>query len=63
MQNQSNTTFILSTLLVFVIFVLTVVSVDKKIANLQTQVDELKIIVDQKFLPAMIFDKEDFNVR
>lgn len=26
--------------------------------NLQTQIDELKIIVDQKFLPALILDKE-----
>ena len=31
--------------------------------ELQTQIDELKIVVDQKFLPAMIFDKSDFNVR
>ncbi len=34
-----------------------------KVKNLQTQIDELKIIVDQKFLPAMIFDKNDFEVR
>ena len=31
--------------------------------KLQTQIDELRIIVDQKFLPAMIFDKENLMVR
>jgi len=31
--------------------------------ELQTQIDELKIVVDQKFLPAMIFDKENLHVR
>lgn len=35
-------------------------AVNKK---LQTQIDELRIIVNQKFLPAMIFDKNDFSVR
>jgi len=34
-----------------------------KIKNLQTQIDELKIVVDQKFLPAMIFNKDDFQIR
>ncbi len=34
-----------------------------EIKNLQTQVDELKIIVDQKFLPALIFDKNNFMPR
>lgn len=35
----------------------------RRIVNLQTQVDELRIVVNQKFLPAMIFNKEDFNIR
>lgn len=35
----------------------------RRIVNLQTQVDELRIIVNQKFLPAMIFDREDINIR
>ena len=35
----------------------------REIKNLQTQVDELKIVVDQKFLPAMIFNENDFQVR
>ena len=63
MQNQSSTPFILSTISVFVVLVLAVILTDKKITNLQTQIDELKIIVDQKFLPAMIFDKYNLEVR
>ena len=35
----------------------------REIRNLQIQIDELKIVVDQKFLPAMILDRKDFNVR
>jgi hypothetical protein len=31
--------------------------------DLQTQVKELEIIVNQKFLPALIFDKTDFELR
>ena len=42
-------------LLVMILFV--------EIKDLQTQVKELEIIVNQKFLPAMIFDKTDFDVR
>lgn len=33
----------------------------RDLKNLQTQIDELKIIVDQKFLPAMIL--EDISIR
>ena len=33
----------------------------KETKNLQTQIDELRIIVNQKFLPAMIL--EDINIR
>ena len=32
-----------------------------KVKSLQTQIDELKIVVDQKFLPAMILD--DITIR
>jgi hypothetical protein len=35
----------------------------REIKNLQTQVDELTIIVNQRFLPALIFDNEDFQIR
>jgi hypothetical protein len=34
-----------------------------KLVELQTQIDELKIIVDQKFLPALMLDKEVFHIR
>jgi len=34
-----------------------------RIKNLQTQVDELRIIVNQKTLPALMLDKTVFNVR
>ena len=34
-----------------------------EVKDLQTQIDELKIVVDQKFLPAMIFNRDEFNVR
>jgi len=39
------------------------VAQQKRINELQIQLDELKIVADQKFLPAMIFDKTDFYVR
>jgi deoxyadenosine/deoxycytidine kinase len=35
----------------------------KKLVELQTQIDELRIIVDQKFLTSMIFDKENLMLR
>ena len=35
----------------------------RRIKDLQTQVDELRIIVNQKTLPALILDKAVFNVR
>ena len=35
----------------------------RRIKDLQTQVDELRIIVNQKTLPALMLDKTVFNVR
>jgi hypothetical protein len=35
----------------------------RRIKDLQTQVDELTIVVSQRFLPAMIFDKHNLTVR
>jgi len=35
----------------------------RRIKNLQTQVDELRIIVNEKFLSSMIFDKYNLTVR
>lgn len=35
----------------------------RRIKNLQTQVDELRIIVNQKSLPALILDTHNLTVR
>ena len=35
----------------------------RRIKDLQTQVDELRIIVDEKFLSSMILDKYNLTVR
>jgi hypothetical protein len=35
----------------------------RRIKDLQTQVDELRIVVNERFLPAMIFDKYNLTVR
>ena len=47
--------------LVFQTFVSEIQS--RRIKNLQVQIDELRIIVNQRFLPAMIFDKENLELR
>lgn len=39
------------------------VAQQKRINELQTQLDELKLVVDHKFLPALILDKEAFQIR
>ena len=48
--------------LILLLFVLQGLQIVKN-RELQAQIDELKIIVNERFLPAMIFDKKDFNVR
>jgi hypothetical protein len=35
----------------------------RRIKDLQTQVDELRIIFNQKTLPALMLDKAVFNIR
>lgn len=35
----------------------------RRIKHLQTQVDELTIVVNQRFLPAMILDTHNLTVR
>jgi hypothetical protein len=35
----------------------------RRIKSLQTQVDEIRIIVNEKFLSSMIFDKYNLTVR
>jgi len=39
------------------------VAQQKRINELQVQIDELRIVVDHKVLPAMILDKTVFGVR
>ena len=65
MQKNINMKFDLDIMYAFVLCILVVVFTlqSRDIKNLQTQIDELKIIVDQKFLPAMILDRENFTVR
>jgi hypothetical protein len=48
--------------LILLLFTMDVMQIFKN-RNLQTQIDELSIIVNEKFLPALILDKTDFNVR
>ena len=35
----------------------------RRIKNLQVQIDELRIIANERFLPAMIFDKHNLIAR
>ena len=53
---------IITLCLILLLFMLEGLQIFKN-RNLQTQIDELKIIVNERFLPAMIFNKNDFNVR
>lgn len=65
MLKNINMKFDLDIIYAFVLCMLIVIFTfqSSEIKKLQTQVDELKIIVDQRFLPAMILDREDFTVR
>ena len=53
---------IITLCLILLLFMLEGLQIFKN-RELQTQIDELKIIVNECFLPAMILDKNDFNVR
>lgn len=53
---MKTTDILIFTLIFTLIFFLDVAQV-KRNRELQTQIDELKIVVDQKFLPAMILDQ------
>jgi hypothetical protein len=57
--------FDLDIMYAFVLCMLVVVFVlqSREIKTLQTQIDELRIIVDQKYLPALIFDKYNLMLR
>jgi hypothetical protein len=41
----------------FMICLLAIVSVNKESQNLQTQIDELRVLFNQKFLQEMVVDK------
>lgn len=47
--------------LIALVLMLASLAQSKKIKELETRIDELAIVVDQKFLPAMILD--ELNVR
>ena len=57
-----NTREIITLCLILLLFVMDGLQILKN-RELQTQIDELKIIVNERFLPAMILDKNYFNVR
>lgn len=65
MLKSINMKFDLDIMYAFVLCMLVIIFTlqAREIKNLQTQISELKIVVDQKFLPAMILDREDFTVR
>jgi len=48
--------------LILTLFTIDVIQIFKN-RNLQTQIDELRIIVNQKTLPALMLDKTVFNIR
>lgn len=53
---------IITLCLILLLFMLEGLQIFKN-RELQTQIDELKIIVNERFLPAMILDRENFKVR
>lgn len=53
---------IITLCLILLLFVLQGLQILKN-RELQAQIDELKIVVNERFLPAMILDREDFNIR
>jgi len=65
MLKNINMKFDLDIMYAFVLCMLVVVFVlqSREIKTLQTQIDELRIIVDQKYLPALIFDKYNLMLR
>ena len=48
--------------LILLLFTIDVTQIFKN-RNLQTQIDELRIIVNERFLSAMILDKHNLTVR
>jgi hypothetical protein len=57
MKDNMNIYFAFIMSLGFMICLLAIVSVNKKNQNLQTQVDELRLLFNQKFLQEMVTDE------
>lgn len=57
MKDNTNIYFAFIMSLGFMICLLAIVSVNKKNQNLQTQIDELRLVFNQKFLEEMVVNK------
>jgi hypothetical protein len=57
MKDNINIYFAFIMSLGFMICLLAIISVNKENQNLQTQIDELRLLFNQKFLQEMIIDK------
>ena len=57
MKDNMNIYFAFIMSLGFMICLLAIVSVNKESQNLQTQIDELRVLFNQKFLQEMVVDK------
>lgn len=57
MKDNMNIYFAFIMSLGFMICLLAIVSVDKENQNLQTQVDELRLLFNEKFLQEMVVNK------
>ena len=61
MKDNMNIYFAFIMSLGFMICLLAIVSVNKENKNLQTQIDELRVLFNQKFLQEMVVDKPMFR--
>jgi hypothetical protein len=57
MKDNMNTYFAFIMSLGFMICLLAIVSVNKENQNLQTQIDELRLLFNEKFLQEMVVNK------
>lgn len=61
MKNKYDLLFMFTITLIAIVLMLASLAQSKKIKELETRMDELTVIVNQKYLPAMILD--DLKVR
>ena len=57
MKNNYDTLFMFTITLITFVLMLASLAKSKKIKELETRIDELTVIVNQKYLPAMILDE------